>query len=171
MKYIKNRKSFTHTDSENKKHTTTNKEMNDDVYKLRRIVMDYVYLAKKLIGHSFPRITVRIVDITVEEILKNDAPSERTSSILGFGGMGTNEIWISEHSLSGKYNIQALVFHEILHAAYAISHNENSPLMQKYIINKSIPENVLNELLLSHVNARTETEWNKKYALIFKKYL
>jgi hypothetical protein len=47
-------KSFTHKSTYNPgTHTCTNKDMSADVYKLRRMVMEYVYRAKKLVGGDF----------------------------------------------------------------------------------------------------------------------
>ena len=162
MKYIKNRKSFTHKDDTGRIHTTTNKEMNSEVYGLRKIVMDYVYKAKKLVP-SLPRITVRIVDISVEDIANNDSPSKRNSHFLAFGSMGGNQIWISEHSLKEGYDIHEVVFHEILHAAYAVQHNEKSPLMGKYHKKNLSPE-LIDKLFVSHVDAPSTNEWDVKYA-------
>ena len=161
MKYIKNIKSFTTKDDSGRTHTTTNKEMNSDVYALRKQVMDYVYKAKKLVP-SLPRITVRIVDLTVEDIAKNDTPVKRNSSFLAFGSLGNNQIWISEYSIREGYDLHELVFHEILHAAYGVMHNEKSLLMGRYHKNNLSTE-LINKLFLSHVETPSTEEWDKKY--------
>lgn len=156
---------FTHKDSSDRTHNIVNKEMNKDVYNLRKEVMEYVYRAKRLVP-NLPRITVRIVNITVEEIAKNDSPVKRNSSFLAFGSLGGNQIWISEHALKEGYNLHEIVFHEILHAAYSVLHNEKSPLMSAYH-KKNLSSELIDKLFISHVDAPNASDWDKKYSKLY----
>lgn len=72
------------------KFESVNKDMNSEVYKLRREVMNYIYEAKNLVKEELnielPRQTIRIVDMT----------PQGADSLLGFATMGKNEIYIPE---------------------------------------------------------------------------
>ena len=99
-----------------------NKKMNDEVYAMRRRVMDIIYSIKKEV--DIPRIDVRITD--------------GHEKILGMGRMNNNIIWISEDVM--KYNdsvILRVVLHEILHAVHGIEHVENCPLMDVITYSKN----------------------------------
>lgn len=106
--------------------TVTNREMCADTYTLRRKVMDYIYRARDVIRNSglninFPRVTVRIVDITL-----GDAEDKQ---ILGIGTMDDSVIiWIPASSICDRVNLQQLVYHELGHAVFNIGHI-NDPLM------------------------------------------
>ena len=96
-----------------------NLEMNDEVYKLRRKVMDIIYDAKKMA--SLPRITVRIT----EEDDNND--------IIGLARMKDNIIWISQDAIEEpKIDLRRTVYHEILHAVFGVPHKEEGVLMGPY---------------------------------------
>lgn len=89
-------------------------EMNDDVYALRKNVMDVIYRAKKMV--DIPRIEVRIVDTR---------PCN-----MGYAYLGKNIIHIGRKYASQQGNtLDSLVLHEIVHAVKAARHDENCPLM------------------------------------------
>jgi len=91
-----------------------NLQMNDDVYALRRKVIELIYEAKEL--DDLPRIEVRI--------------TEDDKEILGQGRMNQNIIWISRRAVT-EFNLRPIVYHEILHAVYGVPHDEKCPLMRK----------------------------------------
>ena len=97
-----------------------NRDMNPETYKLRRAVMDYIYRAKKLLGGKLPRINVRITDLSPEKVLKG---------VMGAAEMGGNTIWIPATSITHGYDLQHIVYHELLHAAFDIPHIPSSKLM------------------------------------------
>lgn len=72
--------------------------------------MEYIYEIKQF-HPSLPRINVRITD--------------DHEQIAGMGRMGGNIIWITESYTASR----GLVYHEVLHAAYAIKHQKGCPLM------------------------------------------
>jgi len=97
----------------------TNRDMNQDTYKLRRKVINFVYEAKDLIP-TLPRIEVRITDCDRHEVL-------------GTASMGNCVIWIPAKTLKMSANDQRqIVFHELLHAAYGVKHIDSCPLMGPY---------------------------------------
>lgn len=108
---------------EDRRDTTqyaTNKDMNADVYKLRRRVMEYIYRAKNLLGGQMPRITVRIVDLGPEAVI---------ARVLGLARRGENIIWIPEKTVNmNDLALHFIVFHELVHVIYNVGH-DNSFLM------------------------------------------
>lgn len=95
-----------------------NKTMNDEVYKLRRKVMGFIYEAKELVP-DMPRVEVRITD-------------NHEDRILAMGRLGSFVIWISERVLSmSDDSIRCVVYHEILHN-YGHEHNNRCSLMGAY---------------------------------------
>jgi hypothetical protein len=96
--------------------------MNNEVYALRRKVMDIIYEIKRDV--SIPRIDVRITTCNRE--------------ILGTARMKDNIIWIPEHTLKMDNNkIFHVVLHEIAHAVWGIEHDEGCPLMASTISSHS----------------------------------
>ena len=88
-----------------------NFKMDNEVYKIRRQVIDIIYQAKKIT--DLPRIDVRV--------------GEARHNILGLASMGDCKIWI-DVSKSNK-NLLQVVLHEICHAVWSIEHDKNCPLM------------------------------------------
>lgn len=119
-----------------------NRDMNDETYRLRRLVMNYIYRAKKLLNGDLPRIDVRIVD------LKPEAADRKTA--LGVAYMGLNSIFIPAKSIEEDYNLHYIVFHEILHAAFGVEHDESSPLMRAYY-REDLSEEEIDSLFVKHV--------------------
>jgi len=129
----------------------TKREMNPEIYQKRRMVIDAIYEAKKLaasIGVDLPRIQARIVDKDPNEVIRKSA--------LGTASMGGKEIWIPEDCLTGNYTgyLRQVVFHEILHAAYAIDHDERSKLMASRVGNAPLPRELADELFIKHIKQR-----------------
>ena len=123
------------------KFESVNKDMNDDVYKLRSQVMKYIYDAKKLVktelNVELPRQTIRIVDMT----------PMGADSLLGFATMGKNSVFIPEKTLSKEYNLKQIVFHEILHSWLRIEHDEKSKLMSAFLTAKMTDKQINSEFI------------------------
>jgi uncharacterized protein YjaZ len=92
-----------------------NKRMNNDVYALRRQVIDLIYEAKRLVGGNLPRVDVRV--------------TEDKGRTMGCAAMGQCIIWITESFVASR----STVFHEILHAVKAQPHVVGCPLMASHI--------------------------------------
>jgi len=110
-----------------------NLKMNDEVYTMRREVMNYIYDAKNLLranGVQMPRIEVRITDNSGER-----------GQAAGMGRMGCNIVWISTMCLR-KYSkhVRQVTFHEILHAVLATQHDDNCPLMKPFFDMKPLSD-------------------------------
>ena len=107
------------------------RDMNDETYNLRRNVMAYVYDAKNLlrsVGYDLPRQRVRIIDVDPGVFLK--AERDFVSDILlGCASFGGNDIYIPVKTIEQNYDLRTVVFHEILHSAFCIDHDNESPLM------------------------------------------
>ena len=101
-----------------KKYTTKkakNLKMNDEVYSLRRKVMELIYEFKTIV--EIPRVTVRII--------------EETGNILGLGSMDERIcVWIPQGVANApKDHLREIVYHEIGHAVFKLKHDEKCPLM------------------------------------------
>jgi hypothetical protein len=95
-----------------------NFKMNDEVYKLRRQVINLIYEAKNF-GIDLPRIDVRI-----------GTAKKGHEQILGVGRMSDKKIWITEKAINHSTNyLRHVVFHEIGHAVFGLNHREDCPLM------------------------------------------
>ena len=95
-----------------------NLKMNDDVYKLRRQVINILYDAKDMV--DLPRIDVRIT-------------SKMKKNTLAVARMEDNIIWVQEGSINiPEYDLREIVYHEILHAVFGVPHIKGDPLMDKY---------------------------------------
>jgi hypothetical protein len=92
-----------------------NLKMNNETYRLRRKVIDIIYMLKKHV--ELPRITVRITE-----------PHER---VLGKAAMdGSVAIWItSEATKMSDAELLHVVAHEIGHTVFKLQHDETCPLM------------------------------------------
>ena len=96
-----------------------NFEMNADVYKLRRQVIELIYEAKR--GKvNLPRISVRIGE-----------QKPKHKNVLGCATMNGNQMWITKDAIEmGIDALRNVVFHEIGHAVFNLKHDESCPLMQ-----------------------------------------
>jgi hypothetical protein len=114
-----------------------NKEMNDATYQLRRKVIESIYKAKKL-DPNLPRIEVKITD--------------NHERILGQAYMSSNKIWITERAIKqAKFDVDTIVFHEIVHAVYGVGHDESCPLMKS--VHSPLEESERNKLFMKYVKA------------------
>ena len=105
-----------------------NFKMNDEVYKLRRQVINLIYEVKKEFL-SFPRIEVRIGEA-------------RNHNVLGVAKLSKNQIWITDRVLNMSEDaLRNVVFHEIVHAVTGFGHDDKCPLMKPtldgYLLNKN----------------------------------
>jgi len=101
-----------------RKHMS-NLQMDPEVYKLRRTVIDLIYEARELA--PLPRITVRITE--------DDTFRHR----MGVAGMNANIIRIPKSSTKiSKKDLRAIVYHEILHAILGVPHDNKCKLMSPY---------------------------------------
>ena len=98
--------------------------------------MNYIYEAKALLNGNMKRVEVRITDC--------DNP--RT---LGTASMGDCVVWIPASTVIDN-RCRQVVFHELLHALFAIEHDDNCPLMSA-ICNDKLTVNKQNKLFLKHV--------------------
>jgi len=107
----------------------TNFKMNNEVYKLRRKVMDFIYELKNE-GFKLPRIDVRI-------------GTDKDCTILGKARLKDNIIWITKKCVSDSNSnfIRTTVYHELLHAIYGCNHVKGCPIMSAevsdVVVNKS----------------------------------
>ena len=95
----------------------TNFKMDNEVYKLRRKVMDFIYELKNE-GFKLPRIDVRI-------------GTDKDCTILGKARLKDNIIWIAKKCVgdSNSNFIRTTVYHELLHAIYGCNHVKGCPIM------------------------------------------
>ena len=106
-----------------------NFKMNDEVYKLRRQVIELIYEAKRG-GLNLPRISVRVGEQTAKH-----------KNILGCAMMNKNQMWITKDAIDlGIDTLRNVVFHEIAHAVFNVVHDEKCPLMQE-----ELPDTMLNK--------------------------
>ena len=129
----------------------TNKKMDRDgkVYALRRQVMDYIYRAKRLLEANLPdyiwnRIDIRITDLTPEAVIQR---------ILGTARVRDYIIWIPQSTLEGGYknHLHQIVFHEILHAAFGVEHDESCQLMAPLVTKEPLDPKTVDDLFLMYV--------------------
>lgn len=122
-------------DNANKKHGyAKNRKMNDDTYALRRLVMDVIYEAKKVV--DLPRIDVRITE----------AHSGSHSNVLGLAYLNANVIYIPSNLIeNGKLKpfFKEVVLHEIVHAVVGFGHDDKCPLMSPSIANKPMTDEAM----------------------------
>lgn len=118
-----------------------NYQMNSDVYKLRKQVIDLIYEVKQ--SYDIPRIDVRIGE-------------SKSCSTLGIARLNDNIIWISEYTINkGIDFLRNVVYHELLHTIYGIGHNEKCPLMQSRLDTILTKKQCL-DIFGQYVNKQTE---------------
>ena len=111
--------------------------MNDEVYKLRRQIIDLIYEAKNG-GVNLPRIEVRV----------GEQSSSKHKNVLGCAKMSGNQMWITKDAIDlGSDILRNIVFHEIAHAVYGTQHDESCPLMQSALNTVLNKEDCLKHLL------------------------
>jgi len=113
-----------------------NFKMNNDVYKLRRQVIDLIYEAKRG-GVNLPRIAVRVGEQTAKH-----------KNVLGCAKISGNQMWITKDAIDlGLDTLRNIVFHEIAHAVYGTQHDESCPLMSAEVGTILNKEDCLKHLL------------------------
>ena len=96
-----------------------NFKMTDEVYKLKRKVINILYELKNN-GFNIPRIDVRIGQ-------HNDC------QVLGVARLNNNIIWITEKAIDKKENeFYHTVLHELLHTIYGCEHDNKCHIMTPY---------------------------------------
>ena len=94
-----------------------NFKMNDEVYQLRRKVINMIYEVKNKIK-SLPRIDVRI-------------GTHSCDRILAVAKLKKNIIWVTEDAIKqGEDQLRNTVYHELVHAVTGFGHDEKCPLME-----------------------------------------
>lgn len=90
--------------------------MDDEIYQLRRRVLDIIYQCKKVVP-NLPRIEVRIVDL-------------KGKATMGYAYMGQKVVHIDKDEANkASERLLVLVLHEVLHAVLATPHIESCKLM------------------------------------------
>jgi predicted metal-dependent hydrolase len=107
-----------------------NKQMNSEVYALRRKVINIIYKMNDQVQGKLPRVQVRVTDQGTGDC----------SRVLGTATMGNKEIWIAEEAF--KYDDKRLyhvVLHELCHALFSTDHSNSchlmSPAIPRYLDN------------------------------------
>ena len=90
--------------------------MDNEVYKNRRKVLDFIYELKNE-GFKLPRIDVRI-------------GTSQKCNVLGKARLKDNIIWITQEAINnGSNELRSVVYHELLHAIYGCNHVKGCPIM------------------------------------------
>jgi hypothetical protein len=121
-----------------------NFKMNDEVYKLRRQVINLIYEVKKEFL-SFPRIEVRIGEA-------------RNHNVLGVAKLNKKQIWITKRAVDMSQDaLRNIVYHEIVHAVTGFGHDDKCPLMKPtldgYLLNKKQCMKYLKKYIKEHTSA------------------
>jgi hypothetical protein len=117
-----------------------NKDMNNEVYALRRRVMNFIYEARELA--EMPRVEVRITD--------------NHERILGQARMSGNIIWITERAVTySDFDLRTIVFHELLHAVFGVEHDEGCKLMKA--IHEPLTKSEVHKLFKGWVKKSTKS--------------
>jgi hypothetical protein len=87
--------------------------MSSSTFASRKKAMAFVYEAKVLVP-NLPRINIRI--------------TENLDGIMGAGRAGTCTVWLTDETINSK-RLKEIVFHEIVHAAFGLSHYKGCKLM------------------------------------------
>ena len=112
----------------------SNMKMNEDTYKLRREVINFIYEAKTHV--ALPRIEVRITE-----------PNKGShSGVLGLAYLNEKAIYIPSNLIENgrlKTYFREVVAHEIVHAVTGFEHDEKCPLMSATIGSKPMTDEQL----------------------------
>lgn len=117
-----------------------NHKMNNEVYLLKKKVIEIIHELKKEI--SLPRITVRI----------GKGVADYT---LGVARMGDNVIWVTDLTFKKEEKLFHVVAHEIGHAVFKKAHDENCPLMKATVGEPASKEQII-KILKSWTKASSE---------------
>ena len=125
----------------NKRETSfdfTMPKMTNDLYILRRVVIDEIYRIKKTYS-KLPRLEVRIVN-----------PPKHTS-VLGYAWFSSNIIHISSEYVNNPH-MPEIVAHEIVHAVTGFNHDEDCPLMSSCVSHKAIGHEIIDSCLEKYLS-------------------
>jgi hypothetical protein len=129
------------------------RDMNPETYALRKQVMNYIYRAKKLLREKFGYDLfdfqrIRIIDADTSVFVAYEGKYVQ-NLFVGCASTGGNEIYIPANSLDGKYDVQGIVYHELLHSAFCMKHDPETVLMSPYVpaLGKYSPEQLDEELI------------------------
>ena len=93
-----------------------NHKMNNDVYKNKQKVLNFVYELKNE-GLKLPYVRVKIGD-------------SKKCNVLGKAKLNKCEIWITQKAIdNGSNELRSVVYHELLHAIYGCNHVKGCPIM------------------------------------------
>ena len=119
-----------------------NLKMSNEVYVLRREVMNHLYEAKNTLranGIEMPRVDVRVTD------------NEGDNNAIGMARLNGNIIWISLSSLkTWKIHLRTVVYHELVHAVTGFGHDDNCKLMCPCVNIKPLSKEEADTLLLKY---------------------
>lgn len=119
---------------------TRNIEMNDEVYQLRREVINIIYDVKDMVD-DLPRITVRVVE-----------PKSGYENVLGVARLEDDIIWVNKKVIEeDDYPLRQIVYHEILHGVYGIDDDKDDLLMHPTQTFPSLTREELDHLFMKHV--------------------
>lgn len=108
--------------------------MNDQVYALRRKVIEIIYQANDKLRDAglpkLPRQTVRIVD------------SKEHTYVAGYAWMGQDIVHIMQDTCR-KDALLHVVLHELCHSVLAVRHDEECPLMASCLPHCAVSEDKL----------------------------
>ena len=115
-----------------------NFKMTENVYKLRRIVLKYIYELKNE-GLKLPRVDVRVGNAT-------------KCQTLGIAKLKKNIIFITEKAIEMKDDeVRVIVYHELLHAILGQSHVKGCPIMNS-VVSDPIPKMKAVEIFKKYYN-------------------
>jgi len=110
-------------------------DMTDELYELRREVIDIIYDAKDLC--DLPWIKVKIV--------------EYQNSTLGTAWMEGNKMYIATRAVEkDSIDLRGLVYHEILHTVFGVDHVGGCPLMDPTHPEREYSKEELDELFVKY---------------------
>ena len=118
---------------------TTNRKMDDETYKLRRIVIDAIYKLKK-VDPGLPRIQVRIT--------KGDKKFGNMQDAEGVAYVSADAIFIMDNAIENydEVTLFSIIAHEVIHASYGVRHvKDKKDIMYPYVQKYSDEKKVLKE--------------------------
>lgn len=104
-----------------------NRKMNDETYRLRRMVMDSIYKLKK-VDPDLPRIQVRVLDGKIKS--GNNVNTEAVAYV------NADAIFVMDSAIESydEVTLFSIVAHEVVHASYGARHvKDKKDLMYPYV--------------------------------------
>ena len=116
-----------------------NFKMNDEVYKLRKKVINIIYEIKNN-NMNIPRIDVRIGE-------------DKNCNILGKARLKDNIIWITKTAIDrNEKSLYHTVLHELIHTIFGCEHNEKCHLMKACEPKEILSKDKLFEIFRKYYN-------------------